>query len=838
MSAFGKILTGIFGSRNSRTLRSLKPVLQKIEDHGKLLKNLEDAELQGYTETFKQKLANGATLDDIMPEAFAVVREASERVLGMRPFDVQILGGIALHKGWVSEARTGEGKTLMATLPSYLNALSGKGVHVIVPNSYLAKRDSEWMGKIHIFLGLTVASVNADDDFDSKREHYKADIIYTTNHAIGFDYLRDNMRVDNDSKLIRSLNYCIVDEVDSILIDDARTPLIITGPSDTSSELYAQIYPMVKCFSVASEDKSGDIEINIRDRQVFLSESGQERMQHALIKVGIIAENTTLFDLENTSISHYINACIQAMHLFEKDIEYVVEQDEVIIIEESTGRKAIGRRWGNGIHQALEAKEGVSIKIETQTLASITYQNLFRQYIKLSGMTGTADTEAAELKDIYNLEVLVIPTNKPMNRKDMTDMVFLTHQAKTNAIVDEVQKRHKTGQPILIGTASIEYSEQLSTHLSKAKIPHQVLNAKQHEREADIIADAGRINAVTIATNMAGRGTDIMLGGCTKRHSDWETQHEAVIKLGGLHILGTERHESRRVDNQLRGRSGRQGDAGSSQFFLSFDDRLIKRFASEKVIGMLRNMGDDNEAISAPILSRQIENAQKRVESKYYDARKELLKLDDVANHQRQIIYNQRNELLIADHISEIIEGMITFTVNHLMQRFIAHQDQDIHHDTRPLTEHLHTKYSLDVELDDKKALSEVEATVRLALQAKIASHKKVMTEESYLALEKQALILVLDKTWKEHLAFMDDLKRGINYRSYAQKNPAHEFKKDSFELFKKMLEKIKLETICQLCLVQIKPPPKTILPGGYTVNMTTHKPHQEENKNHEAIKN
>ncbi|MEC7030606.1 MAG: preprotein translocase subunit SecA [Pseudomonadota bacterium] len=830
MSTVGKILTGIFGSRNSRTLKKLKPITQKIDEFGETLKPLSDDALKAYTETFKDQLSNGKTLDDIMPEAFAVVREASHRVLGMRHFNVQLLGGIALHKGWIAEAKTGEGKTLMATLPSYLNALTGEGVHVIVPNSYLAKRDAEWMGKIHTFLGLSVAAVQADDDYETKQKNYQSDIIYTTNHAIGFDYLRDNMRVDDHAKLIRSLNYCIVDEVDSILIDDARTPLIITGPADTSSELYEKIYQMIKDFPVASEEAPGDVEINLQDRQVFLSDSGQEHIQKLLIEANIIAKNTTLFDLENTNIAHYINACLQARHLFQKDIEYVVDKDEVVIIEESTGRKAIGRRWGNGIHQALEAKESVSIKKETQTLASITYQNLFRQYHKLSGMTGTADTEAAELKDIYGLDVLVIPTNKPMARTDLTDMVFLSHSAKTNAIVKEIKTRHETGQPILIGTASIEYSEQLSDALTKQNITHQVLNAKQHEREAEIIADAGRLNAVTIATNMAGRGTDIMLGGCPDHHSDWKDQHDQVLKAGGLHVLGTERHESRRVDNQLRGRSGRQGDVGSSQFYLSFDDRLIKRFASEKVISMLRNMGDENEAISAPILSRQIENAQKRVESKYYDARKELLKLDDVANHQRQIIYNQRNELLQAEHISEIITGMISFTTAQLINRFIGH---DLHSasSVKDLEEHLQSQYNIHPDLSDGMTISDLTTSLNDTLQTRIDEHKKLTSEEMYIALEKQALLMVLDRTWKEHLSAMDHLKRGINYRSYAQKNPAHEFKKDSFALFEQMLEKIKLQTIRQLCLVQIKPPPTTITPGGYDITMSPKKAYQPENE-------
>ena len=674
MSTFGKILAKIFGTRNSRMLSKLKPTVAAIKAHEDALKALSDDELKSYTLRFQKDLSEGKTLDEILPLAFAVVREASYRVLSMRHFDVQLIGGIALHKGWIAEAKTGEGKTLMATLPSYLNGLTREGVHVIVPNSYLAKRDAEWMGKVHEFLGLTVASVTAEDSFEVKQKAYAADIVYTTNHALGFDYLRDNMRVSDENKLIPKLNFCIVDEVDSILIDDARTPLIITGPADTSSELYQTIYDILDPFSISNEETEGDIEINLQDRKVFLTDKGTEKLQSLLLEKAIIAQNTSLFDLENTRINHYINACLSAKHLFRKDVDYVLENNQVVIIEESTGRKAIGRRWGNGIHQALEAKESVTIRQETQTMASITYQNLFRLYDKLSGMTGTADTEAAELKSIYNLDVLVIPTNRPLARVDLGDLVFITGEAKTQAIIDQIKVKHQTGQPLLVGTSSIEYSEFLSSSLHKEGIKHEVLNAKQHEREAQIIAQAGRLNAVTIATNMAGRGTDILLGGCPDEHTDWESQNKAVIAAGGLHVIGTERNESRRVDNQLRGRSGRQGDIGSSQFFVSFDDRLIKRFKSDTIVALLKRLDNSNDPVSSPLLTRQIEGSQKRIESRYYDARRELLKMDDVANHQRQIIYTQRNELLASNTISDIVESMLQFTVNDLMTKFVSQE--------------------------------------------------------------------------------------------------------------------------------------------------------------------
>lgn len=816
-----KILAKIFGTRNSRMLASLKPILSEIDSFGDTLKDVDDVTLQSYTERFKESLANGKTLDDILPQAFAVVREASSRVLGLRHFQVQLIGGIALHKGWIAEAKTGEGKTLMATLPSYLNALSGKGVHVIVPNAYLASRDAEWMGKIHQFLGLSVAAIHAETPQEEKQQLYQSDIIYTTNHALGFDYLRDNMRVDDSQKMIRELNYCIVDEVDSILIDEARTPLIITGPSDTSSELYAKIYQIIDKLSVATEEVSGDVEINLKDKQVFLSETGQEKVQTILSELGLIVSESSLFDLENTNISHYISACLQGKHLFHRDVEYVVNNQEIVIIDSSTGRKATGRRWGNGIHQAIEAKEAVTIQKETQTLASITYQNLFRQYDKLSGMTGTADTEAAELKDIYGLEVLVIPPNKPLARIDMPDVIYLVYEEKTKAIIAEVKKRHKTQQPLLIGTASIEYSEQLSQLLTQEGIKHKVLNAKHHEKEAEIIADAGRINAVTIATNMAGRGTDIVLGGCPNKHSDWEAQHAAVIKAGGLHVLGTERHESRRIDNQLRGRAGRQGDVGSSQFFLSFDDTLIKRFASEKIRAMLKSLGEPNEPISAPILTRSIENAQKNVESKYYDARRELLKLDDVANHQRHIVYEQRNELLATEDVSELIEGMLQYSVTHLSTLFLPNGEDSTTWNISGLTQHLATQYGINADLSSYKTRQALEDTLTQLLEAIISEKKQQTTDQHFQLIEKRTLLIILDKCWKEHLAAMDHLKKGINFRSYAQKNPTHEFKKDSFILFEQMLEKIKINTILHLCKVTFEPAKKpAIMSGGYAINL------------------
>lgn len=826
MPSFGKILAKIFGTRNDRMLSSLQPTVAAVESYEEKMKALSDEDLKAYTQQFKLQLSEGKNLDDILPEAFAVVREASVRVLGMKHFKVQVIGGIALHKGWISEAKTGEGKTLMATLPCYLNALTGKGVHVIVPNAYLAQRDAEEMGKIHQFLGLSVAAVTADDSFEDKKTAYQSDIVYTTNHAMGFDYLRDNMRSSNENKLIPGLNFCIVDEVDSILIDDARTPLIITGPSDTSSELYAHIYKLIDTLSVNTEQSPGDVEVNLKDKQVFLSERGQDVVQESLTHDGHISEGSSLFDLENTTISHYISACLKGKYLFQLDVEYVIDDDQIVIIDESTGRKATGRRWGNGIHQAVEAKEGVEIRPETQTLASITYQNLFRQYAKLSGMTGTADTEATELKDIYGLDVLVIPPNKPLARVDLSDVVYLTHSEKTHAIVEEVKSRHENKQPILIGTASIEYSEQLSTHLKKEGIPHQVLNAKYHEKEAQIILEAGRLGAVTIATNMAGRGTDIVLGGCRLTNKEWEEEHAAVLKAGGLHVLGTERHESRRIDNQLRGRSGRQGDVGSSQFYLSFDDRLIKRFASESIVKMLKKLGEEDEPISAPILTRSIENAQKNVESKYYDARREVLKLDDVANHQRQIIYDQRNELLATESISEIIEGMTAFAAQALCTQFLGEEDAATQRNLKGLTQTLNDQYHIEASFSSSDSIAITQEKVKKSILDALANKSILYGEERLKELEKKALLFVLDQCWKEHLSAMDHLKQGINFRSYAQKNPTHEYKKDSFALFEAMLRKIKTHTLQKLCQLQVPKPAPAYRAGAYAIHINPRNEH------------
>lgn len=825
------ILTKIFGSRNSRMLRTLKPIVSEINALESHYQAMSDDELKKQTECFKKALTEGESLDDILPKTFAVVREAGKRVLNMRHFDVQLIGGIALHRGWVAEAKTGEGKTLMATLPAYLNALSGKGVHVIVPNSYLATRDAEWVGKIFTFLGLSVAAAINEDHPENRAQAYLADITYTTNNTLGFDYLRDNMRVEQNQKIQRDLNFCIVDEVDSILIDDARTPLIISGASEDSSQLYALIYKLIDTLNEESE-----VTIDVKDQLVQLTDDGYEKLQQALYDSALIADSTSLYDLENTNICHYVNACLKAKHLKKRDHHYVVDKNGITIIEENTGRKAVGRRWGDGIHQGIEAKEGVEIQKESQTLASITYQNLFRLYEKLSGMTGTADTEASELKDIYGLDVLVIPPNKPMVRKDLTDIVYLTLDAKTRAIAAEVEQRHKTGQPILIGTASIEYSEHLSTLLQEKNIPHSVLNAKQHEKEASIIAKAGCLNAVTIATNMAGRGTDIILGGCPSDNSNWAEENKAVLEAGGLHVLGSERHESRRIDNQLRGRSGRQGDKGSSQFYLSLDDRLIKYFASEKMVGFLKGMGNEDEPLSASMLSRSIENAQKNVENKYYDARKELLKLDDVANQQRKIIYIQRNELLATNDVSEIIESMVSFSVDKLIRQYLPGEGENSNWNITGLIKNISEQYGIQLDLNNKNQLSDIENTVRLALSSAIAERSKQTTPEHFQKIEQRCLMINLDRCWKEHLSAMDHLRQGINFRSYAQKNPTHEFKKDSFTLFEQMLEKIKICTVkhlCTLVIEQPKPKPQLSLGGNYTINVN---PTQK--KDHDTVPN
>lgn len=814
---FQRILSKIFGTRNDRMLASLKPTVDQVNQLEEEIKQLDDVALQAETKKLKEAIKNGQTLDDLLPRAFSVVREASRRVLGKRHYDVQIYGGIALHKGWIAEAKTGEGKTLMATLPAYLNALTGLGVHIIVPNDYLASRDSEMMGRIYTYLGLTVAYTTNEMAFEDKQNAYLSDIVYTTNYCIGFDYLRDNMRIDNEQKLIRALHFCIIDEVDSILIDEARTPLVLTGASDTSSELYNKLYAIIQTLKHTPDSDESDVDIDRKDKQVHLTDLGSDKLQAILIKNGIIPAHSNLFDIENTNVCYYANACLQARFLFQKDVEYVVDGSQVVIINESTGRKAIGKRWNNGIHQALEAKEGVEIQRETQTTASITYQNLFRLYDKLSGMTGTADTEATELKDIYDLDVLVIPPNKPCIRISLDDRVYNTREEKTEAIVADVIERHKTGQPLLIGTVSIEYSELLSERLNKANIKHAVLNAKHHEKEASIIENAGRLNAVTIATNMAGRGTDIILGGNPEKIQDWEKEHTAVLEVGGLHVLGTERHACRRIDNQLIGRSGRQGDPGSAQFYLSFDDPLM-RFVPQTLKDLLIKVSNKDGPLSDPSLSRAIENAQRNVESRYYDMRKEVLKLDDVANHQRQIVYAHRNELLDTDDISEIIDSMIQYSAESVCTPFLS---EDIEQwNIKGLQEELLKYYRLSINFSDIKTANEIIEHTAEMLKKLIEAKQDMIPEQQFRLIEKRCLLMVLDKAWKEHLASMDHLRQGINFRGLAQKNPTHEFKQDSFVLFEKMLRDIKINTIRYLSALSIQQEKRpTPSPQGYVIN-------------------
>jgi|AntRauTorckE5430_2_1112549.scaffolds.fasta_scaffold00062_6 preprotein translocase subunit SecA len=890
---FQRILSKIFGTRNDRMLASLQPTLKAVNAFADELIKLTDEQLQQETGKFKQQLSDGSTLEDILPRAFAVAREASTRVLGKRHYDVQILGAIALNNGNVSEAKTGEGKTLMAVLPAYLNALANKYVHIIVPNDYLASRDSETMGAIYTFLGLTVAYTTDRMPFEEKQLAYQSNIVYSTNNCVGFDYLRDNMRIDDHQKLIPSLDFCIIDEVDSILIDDARTPLILTGASETSSELYQQMYAFIKVLSFKANAENNDVDIDKKDRLVHLTDIGSDKLQALLVKSNLILADTDLFDLENTRICHYVNACLQARFLFQKDIEYIVDNGQVVIINTGTGRKSIGKRWGNGIHQALEAKENVEIQRETQTVASITYQNLFRLYDKLSGMTGTADTEATELKDIYGLDVLVIPPNKPCIRVDQEDTVYNTLEEKTKAIIREVVKHHRgeeqktetsidlednleirqgkvekiispvyqkisylygklfrtatlkhgndapdekmdtdiepikqniDAQPILIGTISIEYSEVLSKHLTKEGIEHSVLNAKQHEQEASIIENAGCLNSVTIATNMAGRGTDIILGGNPNKVKDWEEKHKAVVEAGGLHVIGTERHECQRIDNQLIGRSGRQGDPGSSQFYLSFDDQMM-RFVPKAVREFLIKLTKDGEPISDPSLTKSINNAQRTLENRYYDMRKEVIKMDDVANHQRQIIYAQRNELLSTEDISEIVASMVQYTANFTTSLYLS--SEDIHDwNLKGLEQHLVEKYRLSVDLSEIKTYDQICTHIATLLLNLIEAKKHMVSEKQFKLIEKRSLLMVLDKAWKEQLSSMDHLRQGINFRSLAQKNPVHEFKQDSFVLFEKMLQSIKLNTVAFLITLTVTQEKKSDrkISGGYTINTKTHK--------------
>jgi len=824
-----KLFTKIFGSRNERLVKTMRKTIAQINDLEPELQSLPDEQLQAKTEAFRQRLEQGETLAQILPEAFATVREASQRVLGMRHYDVQMIGGMVLHDGKISEMRTGEGKTLMSTLPAYLNALSGKGVHIVTVNDYLATRDSEWMGKLFKFLGLSVGVIVSEMPFEEKKQAYSADITYGTNNEFGFDYLRDNMAFSSEEQFQRGQHFAIIDEVDSILIDEARTPLIISGPAEDSSEHYYKVNELVpKLVKQEEEDGPGDYSVEEKNKQIFLTEEGHQHVEELLSEVGLLAEDASLYDVNNINLLHHVNAGLKAHVLFQKDVDYIVADNEVVIVDEFTGRTMSGRRWSDGLHQAVEAKEGVPIQQENQTLASITFQNYFRLYEKLSGMTGTADTEAYEFQQIYNLEVVVIPTHRGMVRDDRVDLVFLTMTEKFDAIIKDIMDCRKRSQPVLVGTSSIEVSEYLSGMLKKAKIKHEVLNAKQHEREAEIIAQAGQPDAITIATNMAGRGTDIVLGGnfdaeiatlknpdeatIAKRKEAWQERHNKVVDAGGLHIVGTERNESRRVDNQLRGRAGRQGDPGSSRFYLSLEDNLMRIFASERVSGLMQRLGmQEGEAIEHPWVSKAIENAQRKVEGHNFDMRKQLLEYDDVANDQRKVIYTQRNELMELEDISDSIEIIRNDVVNNLINGYVAPQSIEEQWDVPGLEDAIEGEFGLAFDirgwLDKDKNLHE--DTLREKIMSEIVAEYKAKEKEAgsetVRHVEKAVMLQVLDTQWKEHLAMMDQLRQGIHLRGYAQKNPKQEYKRESFEMFTEMLDRIKHEVITILSRVQIR---------------------------------
>jgi len=829
-----RLLTSIFGSRNDRFVKQLGGIVKKINALEPQMEALSDAELQAKTPELKQRVANGESLDKILPEAFAVCREASKRVLGMRHYDVQLIGGMVLHLGKIAEMRTGEGKTLVGTLPVYLNALEGKGVHVVTVNDYLARRDSAWMGKLYTWLGLSVGVVYPGMNHGDKAAAYGSDITYGTNNEFGFDYLRDNMALSKEDRHQRGLHYAIVDEVDSILIDEARTPLIISGPADESPELYVKvnrIVPQLKRQEV--EDGVGDYWIDEKSKQVHLSEAGQEHAEDLLRRAGIIDAEDGLYAAHNIHVVHHLNAAMRAHALFQRDVDYIVRDGEVVIVDEFTGRTLTGRRWSDGLHQAVEAKEGVPVQRENQTLASITFQNLFRMYGKLSGMTGTADTEAYEFQNIYALEVVVIPTHRDMVRKDHPDAVFLNKAGKFRAVANEIREANGRGQPVLVGTTSIEVSEMLSEQLKAEGIVHEVLNAKQHEREAHIIAQAGRPHAVTIATNMAGRGTDIVLGGSLEAEiaaleaeagaelsdaerqrvkAEWQQRHDAVKASGGLHIVGTERHESRRIDNQLRGRSGRQGDPGSSRFYLSLEDNLMRIFAADWVQRMMARMGlKEDDIIESPLVSKQIAGAQRKVEAHNFDIRKNLLDFDDVNNDQRKVIYRQRDELLEAESIKDNIDGIRSDVIADVVDRFVPPNSIDEQWDLQGLESELAKEFNLPLPVSDHvREQSEIDAEgianyVQAAARKLFDDKEQAVGSDTMRMLEKHLMLTVLDQSWKEHLGRMDYLRQGIHLRGYAQKQPKQEYKKEAFELFSEMLEKVKREVTSLLARVRIR---------------------------------
>ncbi len=840
-----KFLTQIFGSRNERLLKTYRRTVEQINALEGGLEKLSDADLAAKTPYFREKLAQGATLDDLLPEAFAVVREAGKRVLKMRHFDVQMLGGMALHQGKIAEMRTGEGKTLMATLPVYLNALSGKGVHLVTVNDYLVRRDAEWMGRIYNFLGLTVGINVPGMDRAEKQKAFAADITYGTNNEFGFDYLRDNMVQDVADRVARGLNFAIVDEVDSILIDEARTPLIISGQAEDHTEMYVRINGIVPALKkqIGEADprtgegviEAGDFTVDEKTHQVFLTESGHEKAEQLLSQAGLLPDGASLYDPANIALMHHVYAALRAHHLYNRDQHYVVQNGEVIIVDEFTGRLMTGRRWSDGLHQAVEAKEGVQIQNENQTLASVTFQNYFRMYTKLGGMTGTADTEAYEFQEIYGLETVVIPPNKPTIRKDENDLIYKTGRERYDAVIKDIRDCYERGQPVLVGTTSIENSELISGLLTKAKLPHQVLNAKQHAKEAEIIAQAGRPKMVTIATNMAGRGTDIVLGGNVEKQiqfleadpslsdaekaarsqqlkDEWQSLHDQVKALGGLRIVATERHESRRIDNQLRGRSGRQGDPGASRFYLSLDDSLMRIFAGDRVKSIMERLKmPEGEAIEAGIVNRSIENAQRKVEARNFDMRKQLLEYDDVANDQRKVIYQQRNEILEAASLEDTVRGLRHSALEAVVRQHVPAESLEEQWDLpaleKELREEWHVEVALQAEVEKSESITDDDILERVITTADAAFKAKVdlVGAEQFMPFMRAVLLQSIDSHWREHLAALDYLRQGIHLRGYAQKNPKQEYKREAFELFSQLLDVVKREVTRLLMTVRIQ---------------------------------
>ena len=826
---FGKFATKIFGSRNQRNLKRMSRMVDQINSLEEQIAGLDDSGLAAKTDEFRRRAGEGESPEDLMPEVFAVVRETARRTLDMRHFDVQLIGGMVLYEGKIAEMRTGEGKTLVATLPAYLTAVCGGTVHVVTVNDYLAARDADWMGKIYQFLGLTVGVIVSGQDPESKRSAYACDIVYGTNNEYGFDYLRDNMAFGIEDRVQRSRNFAIVDEVDSILVDEARTPLIISGSADDSTDLYVKINHIIpKLVRQHEEEGPGDFSVDEKNKQAFLTEDGHESAEAMLLESGLLNEGSSLYDVGNISLVHHLYAALRAHSLFQRDVDYIVRDRQIVIIDEFTGRMMTGRRWGEGLHQAVEAKEGVPIQQENQTLAAITFQNLFRLYDKLSGMTGTADTEAVEFQQIYGLEVMVIPTNMAMIRDDQPDLVYRTQSEKFSAILSGIEHCRDKRQPVLVGTASIETSEYLSGILRQSGIDHEVLNAKHHEREAGIIAQAGRPGAITIATNMAGRGTDIVLGGNLDMEladlgesqkaeqasirEQWQQRHKEVVDAGGLHVLGTERNESRRVDNQLRGRCGRQGDPGSSRYYLSMEDNLMRIFGSERVAGLMEKLGmEEGEAIEHSWVTRAIENSQKKVEGRNFDTRKQLLEYDDVANEQRKVIYEQRNRLMEMDDISDTVGVARTEVVNELIDVHLPPESLEEQWDVPSLETDVEARFGLTMPISQWLAEDDAlhEETLRERIESEVigAYEQKAagVGEEVIRHLEKAVMLRVLDEQWKDHLAQMDHLRQGIGLRGYAQKNPKQEYKREAFEMFTDVLERVKNETIGILSKIQIQ---------------------------------